>query len=716
MALKDKLQDLSQQINVEKEEKKKNEENEKLKPIRAEIKKKEKEIFDLEIIKNSLDFKGEEEKGGQGMSEYAKSTAGKKKKAKAELEGIANANSEALERMGVKNIDGLVSNPEFAEEEEVVAYKKAIGQESDLILSDTKLKSRLAKLGIEINDDNFSYQTASEEIAKRLDVLNNELMVEKIKTPEGKEEVEEMLAKHFMKEIPKMEVEGMWKNVLGGGAESVSVSMNIGGSKREFEVLNDKANFKASPYFDYVLPKDFSEQVDKYGMEFATGALKKAYSKKLNRSFIEADKKINENSRGSLEKLKNISPEEKSKAMRLFEKFKNKKKEVLKLMDKKEKEAKEKGISRVLDFEYFREMVNFSKDRDGHHQDDAQAYMSVFESNYNGPNVFPPKYDYEKLQHFINERIEKIEDFMQVLANFNLDEDRIDDRSMALYGFDPYNPSSHEFSDITSRQGSKTLRDFNSYNSAQQYFREKVKKIEDVEKNISEKISTLVELEAIKFELYINRYKRSNDVQDAYISVLASIETEVERSNRSRAFASRTLDEITRTEIKLPDEEAELSGLYLHFPKKQKEIDEINKDITRMEGQLEDKKSQLSREKKSEPRLFGKGKWQDKISALEKEIEDIENKIKEKKDSKKLKEKDANRTWTTFENYSFQEGPTTELKRMVTEHKKTGNSKEIFNELKRKLEEVLNEKFPDDIFKKYKKALDLQAKVNERRQ
>lgn len=57
MALKDKLENLSQQIAAEKEAAKEARQNEDLKPIRANIRKLEKIKLDLEIMKNSLDFK-----------------------------------------------------------------------------------------------------------------------------------------------------------------------------------------------------------------------------------------------------------------------------------------------------------------------------------------------------------------------------------------------------------------------------------------------------------------------------------------------------------------------------------------------------------------------------------------------------------------------------------------------------------------------------------
>lgn len=698
MALKDKLENMSKQINSEKEEKKKNEEEEKLNPIRENIKRIEKEVFDLEIIKNSLDFKSDENKKneGEGMTEYARSTASKKEKSRNDIEKIAKDNSEALERMGVKNIDDLASHPELAEEEEVVEYKKASEQESDLVLSDTKLKNRLAKLGIEISDDNFSYQTASQELTKRLEVLNNELMAEKFKTPEGKEETKEMLVKHFGKEIPQMEVGGMWENNLGNSSRTNSLSMNIGGSKREFEILNDRAKFKNEPYFSGVLPKDFSEQSEKYGVEFVNGALKKAYSSNLKEAFVKADGVINEGARGALEKLSEISPEEKSKAEMFFRDFKAKKQEALKLIDKRQEEAKEKNKGGALDFQYFRKMINFNN-----YYDDDQAYKNVFGNNSDRTNAFPSEYNYKGVQSSINERIKRIEDFMKVLHDFNLDEPVINDRDLSLYGFES-RTLGDKFSDINSHQGSKTLRDFSNYSGAQYYFKEKIKKSEDIENKIFNKISEIVDLETTKFELAGADYNKIDIMGNLY-----AISVDI---NRKRQNISNVFSEMFRTKFSIPDdEEVEIKGPLVFFVNRKAEVDKMTEELKVKEDELKVKEEELSKKRNSEPSLFGKGKWRDEVSLMENEIVNLKNEVGNGNNSINRKKSLVSMNYVNTDDLRS----TPELSKVILEYSTSGTGQEIFNDLKQKLEEMSREGLSEGVSEKYTKALRLQDKIKE---
>lgn len=707
MALKDKLENISQQINVEKEEKKKNEESERLKPIREEIKKKEKEIFDLEIIKNSLDFKSDQNKKNEGMTEYAESTTNKKKKTKAELESIANANSEALEKMGVKNIDDLTSNPEFAEEEEVVAYKEADAQESDLVLSDTKLKNRLAKLGIEINDDNFSYKTASEEISKRLDVLNNELIAEKFKTPEGKEEAEEMLIKHFAKEIPKMELGTVQKDVSKIGTEVFSVSIKIGGNVKEFEIY-DRAKFKKSPYIEGVLPNDFAEKSKKYGVEFVAEALKKAYSANLKEAFVKVDGNINEGARGALEKLKNVSPETAREAYQLAMVFEKKKGEALKIVDDKNEEFKElKGLP-ISDFG-FKEISLFGL---YNKQDEKDLQRLRY------PNFFPKnesQLNYLEVKKHIEKRIETIDKYIEELRTLTVDEVK-EYNSLPWTAprgetkkYNEIGKYIHELhkdkkekcfsDDIYYDNQKKNVRQFGDYYSAQEYFQEKIKKSNDVEKKISEKISEVVDFETLKFELGGENYGR-RDVMGDFDGLIYDI-------NKNRGIADNALNQIAIAGFDLPkNEKIEVRDSNIYFPDRKAEVDRITNDLENKKKELQTKKDELTKKRNSKPSLFGKNKWQEELSSMEEDEEEIKNEIKALESDISSKNKNVYKRYTDYFQYA-----NLEAEKTIKEYSASGTGPEVFDELKQKLEEIAKKSLPDEVYKKYKKAKDLQTEI-----
>lgn len=713
MALKDKLENISQQINVEKEEKKKNEESERLKPIREEIKKKEKEIFDLEIIKNSLDFKSDQNKKNEGMTEYAESTTNKKKKIKAELESIANANSEALEKMGVKNIDDLASNPEFAEEEEVVAYKEAGAQESDLVLSDTKLKNRLAELGIEINDDNFSYKTASEEISKRLDVLNNELMAEKFKTPEGKEEAEEMLVKHFEKEIPKMEVSGIRKNISSRGTEFFSASMRIGRDLREFEMLENGAKeVTKNSYYGFQLPKDFPEQSEKYGVEFVAEALKKAYSANLKEAFVKADENINEGARGALEKLKNVSPETAREAYQLAMVFEKKKGEALKIVDDKNEEFKElKGLP-ISDFG-FKEISLFGLY-------DKQDEKDLQRLRY--PNFFPKnesQLNYLEVKKHIEKRIETIDKYIEELRTLTVDEVKEYNslpwtaprgetkkyNEIGKYIHELHKDKNEKcFSDdIYYDNQKKNVRQFGSYYSAQEYFQEKIKKSNDVEKKIFEKILEIVDLETLKFELAGADY-RKRDIMSDFKAKISDIE-------RKGNDISKVLNGMFRAKFNIPDdEEMEIKGSFIYFVNRKAEVDKMIEELKVKEDELKVKEEELGKKRNSEPSLFGKGKWREEVSLMEEGVANLKNEVSNEKNNINRKSSLVNINYINSDDLRSN----SELSRFISEYSVSGTGKEIFDDLKQKLEEMSKkEGLPDDVYKKYMKAVKLQDKIRD---
>lgn len=711
MSLKDKLENISQQINVEKEEKKKNEESERLKPIREEIKKKEKEIFDLEIIKNSLDFKSDQNKKNEGMTEYAESTTNKKKKTKAELESIANANSEALEKMGVKNIDDLTSNPEFAEEEEVVAYKEADAQESDLVLSDTKLKNRLAELGIEINDDNFSYKTASEEISKRLDVLNNELMAEKFKTPEGKEEAEEMLIKHFAKEIPKMELGTAQKDVSKIGTEVFSVSIKIGGDVKEFEIY-DRAKFKKGPYIEGVLPNDFAEKSKKYGVEFVAEALKKAYSANLKEAFVKTDENINEGARGALEKLKNVSPETAREAYQLAMVFEKKKGEALKIVDDKNEEFKElKGLP-ISDFGFKKISLFGLYDK----QDEKDLQRLRY------PNFFPKnesQLNYLEVKKHIEKRIETIDKYIEELRTLTVDEVK-EYNSLPLTAprgetkkYNEIGKYIHELhkdknekcfsDDIYYDNQKKNVRQFGDYYSAQEYFQEKIKKSSDVEKKISEKILEIVDLETLKFELAGADY-RKRDIMSDFKAKISDIE-------RKGNDISKVLNGMFRAKFNIPDdEEMEIKGSFVYFVNRKAEVDKMIEKLKVKEDELKVKEEELGKKRNSEPSLFGKGKWREEVSLMEEGVANLKNEVSNEKNNINRKSSLVNINYINSDDLRSN----SELSRFISEYSVSGTGKEIFDDLKQKLEEMSKkEGLPDDVYEKYMKAVKLQDKIRD---
>jgi hypothetical protein len=201
MSLENKLSKISNEIRENKENESKKLQEEKLEPIRLNIKELEKTKFQLELILNSLKLKSEKD-SGIGMREYSTKTENEFKKENTQLDKLIDKNQEALKTIGVENKDQLLENSDFSGDEEIISYKKSKAEKEDLELSDSALKERLLSLGIIIDQEKFSYDLAEKTLEEKIEQTSKELALEKAKTPEGKEELKKELIQYFNKEIP----------------------------------------------------------------------------------------------------------------------------------------------------------------------------------------------------------------------------------------------------------------------------------------------------------------------------------------------------------------------------------------------------------------------------------------------------------------------------------------------------------------------------------
>lgn len=435
MALKDKLERLTQKIKVEGQKKEEKERNEELSPLRTAIKKLEKEKLDLEMIKNSLDFKKENSADGLGMKEYADLTAKEAEASQKELEEISQGNEAALELIGVETVDDLAARPEFSEDEEVVIYKKAKKQETELNLSDAKLKSRLESLGIKMEDKDFSYEAASDEIDRRLEALEAELIEHKLKTPEGKEEIIDNLSKEFAKETKDIFWTGNYDNENNPSENSyykvsfreITERGSVGQEGFTVDFLDNgktKATYGSSLR---LTPKNFGNQVEKYGLEIASDALKDSYEKKLEKALTDPEAPL-----GKAKRLRTaieaVSPEKRQEAEESLQSFIQKKEELLNLLQLKSEELKASGI----DFNpttaqryglSYKEVFAF-----GRGNVDMENEQELLQKISKQNDLFPGRgaYDFDKLSAAAKKRQSELEEAILVVKNISTKEEADD--------------------------------------------------------------------------------------------------------------------------------------------------------------------------------------------------------------------------------------------------------------------------------------------------
>lgn len=309
MSLKEKLSKISQNLQETKAEKEKKAQEEELKPIRLRIKELENQKFQLDLVKGSLELKSGKlesgEKIGKGMREYSKETKEQDKKESTRLDTLMDENKEALQSMGVENKDQLIENPEFAEEPEVVSYKKAKGEVADLEMSDSALKEKLKTLGVNIDEENFSYDSAEKALAEKLQLLEGELLQEKLKTPEGKKEAIEVLSKDLEKSIPQIPFS---KDEKSGAQTFNFFNLKYGDYEGKITIQGEKTKFEGWKRTK-LLPEEITVLEKTYGKDVVKGALLKAYENRTDIAFEDFDKRTKNIDKDIKADLERTSPE-----------------------------------------------------------------------------------------------------------------------------------------------------------------------------------------------------------------------------------------------------------------------------------------------------------------------------------------------------------------------------------------------------------------------
>ena len=334
MSLQEKLSKISQNLQETKAETEKKSQEKELEPIRSRIKELESQKNQLDLVKGSLELKSSE-KTGKGMKEYSKETEEQAKKESTRLDTLIDKNKDALQTMGVENKDQLVENQEFAEEPEVVSYKKAKEETTNLEMSDNALKEKLKTLGVNADTENFSYDSAEKALAEKIQSVESELLQEKLKTPEGKKEAIEVLSKNLEKNIAQVNFSKDGKT----GAEVLSLNrgdskITISGEKTKFEGWRNAK----------LLPDEMSVLEKTYGTEVVKEAVRKAYENKIQVSFDESDKESKNIDKALKEDLERTSTEKGVEANKAFREFQNLANIFKNTLKEKAEELKAKGV------------------------------------------------------------------------------------------------------------------------------------------------------------------------------------------------------------------------------------------------------------------------------------------------------------------------------------------------------------------------------------
>lgn len=276
MSLENKLSKLSNEIRENKENESKKLQEEKLEPVRLKIKELKKTKFQLELVLGSLKLKSGKD-FVIGMREYSTKTENEFKKENTQLDNLINKNQEVLKTIGIESKDQLLENSDFANDEEIINYKKSKAQKEDLGLSDSAFKNRLSTLGIDIDQEKFSYDLIEKTLEEKIEQMNKELALEKAKTPEGKEDLKQELIQYFNKEIPSFS----FSKAKNFDHYNKNYVLDLGGSNR--------IEFDQNRIIRGDTPGSFSaeewEKIEgKYPYDIIREAMKEVFEKKVGSS------------------------------------------------------------------------------------------------------------------------------------------------------------------------------------------------------------------------------------------------------------------------------------------------------------------------------------------------------------------------------------------------------------------------------------------------
>lgn len=709
MALRDKLGKISKEVALERQVSEEVKQNENLKPIRDSIKKLEKEKLDLEIIKNSLDFKKQTSEDGVGMKEHLDLTLAQKKKAHEQLEEISTENADALEKLGVKSVDELALNPEFSEEEEVVAYKKALSQEEDVRLSDTKLKDRLVKLGLEIGGDDFSYEAASREIGLRLENLEKELITEKIKTPEGKAEITDKLAEEFSKDTEDLFFNS--RAIIDKEAQRRSGQKDIRNTYYDFRIAKEEGYSGENLFIEFIdgnkskvkncnilniLPENFEKQLNKYGSEVSEAALKQAYAKKVDDAFLNSKSPL-----GSALKthsfLESVGPERRQMAIDKLKAFENKKSEFLNILQLKSEELESKGVK----FDPVHITGYGGSYEEGFKFGPYVDVQEVLDDMKKQEEILPKYYNPSKLITATEKRITEIDQVIAVVKDITdekgVNDFLLNDKAATYVGNFTKQTRENRLEEVR-LSGIEDKLDWRGLNTenfleADRLLKSIIAIEEEMKSRVSEKMNELVEYKIMTSKPVVkDKLAHLSNQAPSNINNYEDLSEYVRKMEKEKESALFAMSEIASVKAKLdPEEMVEIKDFSIIVPQKKKEYKLIYEEIKKKEKEIKDKEFELEKEKNSKPWL-GKEKWQNRIKKLEEEINKNKNeeiKLKEEYDKKSL---EVN-LYFKDDKIDFD----SQAKKIIKDYKSLSKAGEVFAELEKKLMEVIDKEIPTEI-------------------
>ena len=216
-----------------------------------------------------------------GIKNYAKNIEQQFRMNPQKFKHSQTKNKSLLTEMGIETTEQLIDNPEFTTTEEVIAYKKAKTDAKELVeIDDKNLQEKLKELGVEIDPNNFSYDLTVKALKEKKEIVKEDILIEKSKTPEGRDEVIEILSSRIENDLPKL----------------------TSFTKEEIRRAD-------------LLPKNLALLENKFGSEIVKSVIMKVYEKKASDFIAKREKKTIESDQELKSILESINPQKKEEAL-----------------------------------------------------------------------------------------------------------------------------------------------------------------------------------------------------------------------------------------------------------------------------------------------------------------------------------------------------------------------------------------------------------------
>lgn len=206
----------------------------------------------------------------------------------------------------------------------------------------------------------------------------------------------------------------------------------------------------------------------------------------------------------------------------------------------------------------------------------------------------------------------------------------------------------------------------------------------------------------IRFRNNELRYKAKIEGIGNNIGSIKDIENIIKNLESDKNEAERILREITKIKAELPNEEVILIGTSIEVPSALKEYNEFRKETDDKTKRLKDVLWEIQKLETNKPKIFGKEKWNSSLNELSQEKGELE-----KRTDSKWTQEENNKLYKKAYFYIPAKEYSSVEKIVKGQPKIQANSKEIFNDLKIKLNEIANKEKPESALNLYKEFSDL---------